>query len=201
MAGSGDPKPHGTARPDNPPAMMRPRGELLLVALPLGWGLLLVTLSLWRTTFSFLLPVLTAMSLVLVIWWSVLAIRIPGRRFRIGLALGAVMAALVVFRVPRRIAFIARMDVLNAEVQEALRHVEASDKNRSLPTWEQVGRCYVDSRGGVYIATERKRLLMYYLNWGFAWCPNPEGTPFGKAHYKLAHLYGDWYEFFAQDDW
>ena len=38
------------------------------------------------------------------------------------------------------------------------------------------------------------------IRYGFAYRPNPEGTPFGRARYGLSNMVGDWYCFSASND-
>ncbi len=38
------------------------------------------------------------------------------------------------------------------------------------------------------------------MSYGFAFRPNREGTPFGKAGYHLSPMIGDWYCFSASNN-
>jgi hypothetical protein len=55
-----------------------------------------------------------------------------------------------------------------------------------------------DARGGTYFRT-----LVGGgpggASFGFAYRPNPNGSPFGDADYKVRHLTGDWYSFQAAE--
>jgi hypothetical protein len=66
-----------------------------------------------------------------------------------------------------------------------------------------VDRYGADKRGGVYFrtATGPDGIGPDRMSYGFAFRPNGEGTPFGNAHYRRRHLFGDWYVFAASDDW
>jgi hypothetical protein len=39
------------------------------------------------------------------------------------------------------------------------------------------------------------------MSYGFAFKPNPEGTPFGRSGYSYSHVVGDWYVFSASNDY
>ena len=66
-----------------------------------------------------------------------------------------------------------------------------------------VARYAADARGGVYFRTHEgpDGIGPDTMSYGFAYRPNDEGTPFGNAHLRLRHLFGDWYEFAASNDW
>ncbi|MFO0950214.1 MAG: hypothetical protein U0835_03495 [Isosphaeraceae bacterium] len=67
----------------------------------------------------------------------------------------------------------------------------------------RVDVCARDERGGVFFRTgtgpdgvgpDRE-------SYGFAYRPNTQGTPFGRAGYRLRRLAGDWYIFSVSDDY
>jgi hypothetical protein len=59
-----------------------------------------------------------------------------------------------------------------------------------------------DPRGGIYFRTRGRRdgFGGQVFSYGFAYKPNPMGSPFGDAKYHLAHLVGDWYGFAAMSE-
>jgi hypothetical protein len=67
----------------------------------------------------------------------------------------------------------------------------------------RVDRFAADERGGVFFrtATGPDGIGPDRMSYGFAWRPNREGTPFGRARYELVHLFGGWYSFQASDDY
>lgn len=58
-----------------------------------------------------------------------------------------------------------------------------------------------DQRGGVYFRTSTSMDMIDQMSWGFAWHPNQEGSPYGRARYRLRPLGGGWYSFRASDDY
>lgn len=62
---------------------------------------------------------------------------------------------------------------------------------------------WADPRGGVFFRTHTgpDGIGPDEMSYGFAFQPNDEGTPFGRAHYRKRHLFGDWYAFAASNDW
>ena len=59
-----------------------------------------------------------------------------------------------------------------------------------------------DARGGTYFRTLAGRVdgRADRRSFGFAYQPNPDGSPFGNERYELHHLTGDWYSFSATDE-
>lgn len=55
-----------------------------------------------------------------------------------------------------------------------------------------------DARGGTYFRT-LAGAGPSGASFGFAYRPNPHGSPFGDADYRLWHLTGDWYSFQAAE--
>ena len=57
-----------------------------------------------------------------------------------------------------------------------------------------VDRLAADPRGGVYFRTHTGAdgIGPDTMSYGFAFRPNPVGTPFGRAGYGYSHLFGDW---------
>jgi len=65
-----------------------------------------------------------------------------------------------------------------------------------------VDRYAADPRGGVYFRTHFgvDGIQPDITSSGFAYRPNPEGTPFGSAGYHYSQIDGDWYVFSASTD-
>ncbi len=66
-----------------------------------------------------------------------------------------------------------------------------------------VDRYAADPRGGVYFRTHAgpDGIGPDTMSYGFAYKPNPKGTPFGRAGYHLSHVTGNWYVFSASNDY
>ncbi len=66
-----------------------------------------------------------------------------------------------------------------------------------------VDRCASDRRGGIYFRVHQgpDGIGPDTLSSGFAYKPNPKGTPFGRARYDYSHLFGNWYWFQASNDY
>ena len=146
-------------------------------------------------------------------WWSAWpsATSPPGRNRRPGTGGGAcgrrrtmfVTLGLLWFHVPQRVAFAFCFSDLRGLVDDA-----PADEFRGEELGRQVGpyrvdRYAADKRGGVFFrtATGPDGIGPDQMSYGFAFRPNGQGTPFGNAHYRHRHLFGDWYVFAASDDW
>jgi hypothetical protein len=123
---------------------------------------------------------------------------------RWGLWSAAVMfgtMALLGFRVPQRLVFALSCsgfeEPVNADPAEAF-HLQSG--RRVGPYW--VDRYAADERGGVYFRTHTgpDGIGPDLMSYGFAFCPNQQGSPFGNTRYRYWHLFGDWYAFEASDD-
>jgi hypothetical protein len=66
-----------------------------------------------------------------------------------------------------------------------------------------VDRYGADPRGGVYFRTHSGAdgIGPDTMSYGFAFRPNTEGTPFGRAGYCYSHVVGNWYVFSASNDY
>jgi hypothetical protein len=118
-----------------------------------------------------------------------------------GIVLGIIVVtcALIALDVPRRIAFAAS----RTEFEPLLARAGVSDYqgtalDRQLGLY-RVDRFAADPRGGIYfrVATGRDGLGPDVMSYGFAYRPNPQGTPFGAAHYAFHSLRDEWYWFCA----
>lgn len=81
-----------------------------------------------------------------------------------------------------------------------------SDFGEPLDEWlglHRVNEWARDPRGGVYFQTlwHLEGIGPDAMSYGFAWRPNPEGSPFGAARYRRLQVLGNWYLFAASDDW
>lgn len=108
---------------------------------------------------------------------------------------------LIVFGIPRRAAFLISRPAFETYVTTA----PASDA-KPLGRWlglYYVDRYGADARGGVYFRTHAgpDGIGPDTMCYGFAYQPNPKGTPFGNSHYGLFHMVGEWYVFSASNDW
>ncbi len=65
----------------------------------------------------------------------------------------------------------------------------------------RVDACLSDPRGGVYFRcfSHPDGIDADTVSYGFAHCPNPQGSPFGDAGYMPRPLGGDWFVFSASD--
>jgi hypothetical protein len=180
----------------------------------------LLTLSLWPGTLDnlFLLAVLTA-----VFWVPLagigafvllaLAVRMvikgaKGSRaslLRLVVA-GAVLLlslALVLTHIPLRLAFTFGRPFFEQWVESAPASQYGGEAlNRRIGMW-RVDEYAADPRGGVYfrVGTGPDGLGPDTMSYGFALKPNPEGSPFGNAHYRRSRLTGEWFYFRASDDY
>jgi hypothetical protein len=131
------------------------------------------------------------------------AVRIPRRRLGIILAILGCTFALLIFYVPRRVAFAVSRERFEQLVPLALPSEFAGiPLNKRLGVY-RVDEFAADLRGGVYFRVHvgMDGISPDRMSYGFAFKPNPTGTPFGAAHYETFHLQGDWYWFCASNDW
>jgi hypothetical protein len=110
----------------------------------------------------------------------------------------ALTFTLLVLRVPCSLTFAASQ----AEFEELLENApldeyHGGDLDRKVGSFK-VDRYGRDARGGVYFRTQAIGFLDT-TSFGFAWKPNPQGSPFGGEDYSLSPLFGDWYVFTATD--
>ena len=142
--------------------------------------------------------------------WLVLMIRSKVRFIdwpwlRYGLAAAILLSTfvLVLFYVPRRLAFAYSISDFQALVEQAPVHESGGE-----PLNQRVGVFMVqdyaaDPRGGVYFRVYQggDGIGPDIMSYGFVHQPNREGTPYGAARYGLYHLGSGWYWFRASDDW
>jgi hypothetical protein len=115
------------------------------------------------------------------------------------LILGAV---LIMNSFPRRVAFVLSRPAFQ---QHAVTARVSEYNGEALARWIDVyyvDRYGADPHGGVYFRTHSGAdgIGPDTMSYGFAYRPNAEGTPFGRATYRYSHVVGDWYEFSASND-
>ena len=107
------------------------------------------------------------------------------------------------YYIPRRLVF----PITRAAFQQLVQQAPVSTY-RGKPLNQHLGIFFVDeyaadSRGGVYFRTYvgHDGIGPDQMSYGFAYQPNPRGTPFGAARYIVRPLGQGWYWFRASDDW
>lgn len=109
---------------------------------------------------------------------------------------------LILYTVPFRVAFRLARPRLEALVATASR-----GESGAKPLGQHFGPYFVDEygadkRGGVYFRVMTGiDGFVDTMSYGFAFRPNPEGTPFGRARYDTFPLGNDWYWFQASNDY
>jgi hypothetical protein len=104
---------------------------------------------------------------------------------------------------PKRVAFrISRASLQRHVATAPVSEYESEAMGRWLGVY-YVDRYAADPRGGVYFRTHAGAdgIGPDTMSYGFAFRPNPKGTPFGNAHYRLFRMGGDWYIFSASNDY
>ena len=126
----------------------------------------------------------------------------PRRRLTMAPAIIALSLVLIWFGLSRRVAFL-----LSRPAFERLVATAPANRYGGEPLRHRLGVYYVDRyaadpRGGVYFRTHAgpDGIGPDTMSYGFASQPNREGTPFGRAGYRLSHMVGDWYCFSASND-
>ena len=175
---------------------------LYLSLVPGSWNYFLLLMAV-----AVLALVLAPIALLTLILIAVKLVRRQGRlsdlplREAAAVALFAVATAgLVVFAVPRRVAFALSRSAFDEACKSAPSSKQELNSRLGLYHVDEYAK---DSRGGVFfrVGTGPDGLGPDLMSYGFVYQPNREGTPFGAAHYELSHLTGDWYLFQASDDW
>lgn len=93
--------------------------------------------------------------------------------------------------------------LVNPEDPESA-YSEMVEKRIGIYTVDAYG---IDERGGTYLRVKSFEIgkgtdeISDIFSFGFVKNPNPEGSPFGAAHYKLRHIVDDWYVFQVSDDY
>lgn len=110
---------------------------------------------------------------------------------------------LLVTRIPIKLAFAFSRPAFEAMRIETMHDSPTGESlNRRLGIY-LIDRCRADSRGGIYFRSHSGAdgISPDILSSGFAYKPNPRGSPFGAARYHYIHLIDDWYSFQASDDY
>jgi hypothetical protein len=110
---------------------------------------------------------------------------------------------LILTGIPRRVAFLLSRPAFQRHVATApASEYEGEALGRFVGVY-YVDRYAADPRGGVYFRTHAGAdgIGPDTMSYGFAYRPNPQGTPFGRAGYNCSRIVGDWYAFSASDDW
>jgi len=105
--------------------------------------------------------------------------------------------------VPRRIAFATSRSAFQQRVAQApTSDYNGRALNKRLGVY-RVDEYAADPRGGVYFRVHSggDGIGPDVMSYGFCYNPNPKGTPFGAAHYRIFRLGNGWYWFYASDDW
>jgi len=194
--------------------------SILVLVISIACSAGLLVLSLWPGAFDtlYFIVLLTAVfwvplagigALVLL----VLAIRmvIKGAegsraclvRLVLACAIPLLSLALVFTHTPLRLAFTFCRPSFEPWVESAPASQYGGETlNRRIGIW-RVDEYAADSRGGVYfrVGTGPDNLGPDTMSYGFAFKPNPEGSPFGNAKYRRLRLTGDWFSFEASDDY
>lgn len=118
-------------------------------------------------------------------------------------ALVALCFALVLTGTPRRVAFLLSRPAFRRHVARAPADDYEGERLGRLLGLYHVDRYAADPRGGVYFRTHAglDGIGPDTMSYGFAYRPNPKGSPFGNARYRRTPLAGDWYSFSASDDY
>jgi hypothetical protein len=101
--------------------------------------------------------------------------------------------------VPRRLAFLHARPAFEASVVAAPPAYSSTESfDQRLGVYD-VDRLATDHRGGIYFRTRSgpDSFRTSKMTYGFAYLPNPAGSPFGDEEYALSHVVGDWYSFQA----
>ncbi len=191
------------------------RGAMWAVnAVTVVGAVVLLVMSLWPgyaggCFYVLALPLVGALALA----WLVVAGRMVGSRGRaerlpvrqVGFApvVVCLTLALLVFYVPRRVAFAAvRGEFEGCLASAAPSTYGGARLDRRLGIY-RVDEYAADPRGGVYFRTGSGGygLGPDTMSYGFVYRPNPRGTPFGAAHYVVRPVGGGWYWFRVSNDW
>ena len=112
---------------------------------------------------------------------------------------GGIGFSLAVVGIPFRIGF-----ALSRSGLERFREsIKTSDQHIASPMWVgiyRVDRYATDLRGGLFIRTCTGADLIDTISYGFAFRPNREGTPFGRANYNLVPVSEEWQVFSVSND-
>lgn len=110
---------------------------------------------------------------------------------------------LILNGIPSRVAFVLSRPAFQRQAAMAPATEYQGEALGRLLGFYFVDRYAADPRGGLYFRTHTgpDGFGPDTMNYGFAYRPNPKGTPFGNAEYCYSHVVGDWYVFSASNDW
>jgi len=124
----------------------------------------------------------------------------PLRRLLFTPSIVVLTFALLLFYVPRRIAFWFVRGEFERHVASAVRSKSGGKPLGRIGIYA-VDEYAADPRGGVYFRSgSQPSWGPDRVSYGFAYKPNKKGTPFGAAEYGVWPLGGGWYWFRASDD-
>jgi hypothetical protein len=124
------------------------------------------------------------------------------RSFIASIAILSLCFVLILNGVPKRVAFVLSRSAFQRLAAKApISEFNGEALGRRIGVY-YVDRYAPDPRGGVFFRTHSGAdgIGPDTMSYGFAYRPNPEGTPFGRAGYRYSHVVGDWYEFSASND-
>lgn len=153
-----------------------------------------------------------------VVWLTWAAVRTGRRGLQgepwpwVGMLALLITIAAICFDAPRRLLFATSRRSFEAVAKgqssaERLPNPPADSRYAAVPLPSASLGIYTvrdarrDQRGGIYFRTSTSMDMIDQLSWGFAWNPNPEGSPYGRARYQLRPLGFGWYSFRASDDY
>ncbi len=130
-------------------------------------------------------------------------VRIPWKPLVVAFVCLFLTYATLKFYIPRRVVFSVTRPAFEAHIDQA---VVSDFGGAEFDGWigpYKVDEFAADPRGGVFfrVYSGRDGIGPDTMSYGFAFEPNPEGTPFGAAHYRTFRLGNSWCWFRASDDW
>lgn len=155
-----------------------------------------------------LVPLVSLMTGILGVLWLFCVIRISCHQKKIFVML--LILPLVVmctlgalkFYLPRRTAFTLCRPAFEKRMSSVPLTSRAVDCDGTIGIYS-IDSWGKDPRGGVYFRTTATNDFLGpdEISYGFVYKPNPHGSPFGGAEYRLYPLGGEWYWFKANNDW
>ena len=119
-------------------------------------------------------------------------------------AISVLAFGLVVLRVPMRLAFAVSRSAFEYFLRSNPTPAETDRMSAQVSRWfgiYHVDRWGHDTRGGHYFRTSTGSDMIDTMSYGFAFQPNPQGSPFGAAGYWRYRIVGDWHTFAVSDDY
>lgn len=125
----------------------------------------------------------------------------PAWQFDLTAVVMALTLVLLIYGIPRRVAFLASRPAFERFVASAPLSKYGGEVLDARVGLYRVDRYAADPRGGVYFRVYSGADFLDIMSHGFAYRPNRQGTPFGSARYEVFHIAGDWFIFRASNDW